>query len=158
MTPSCVIDLPTPRGFVRLRNMARWGDVTPEQARRALSHSVMGICLYDAVAKKEVSKAENKAQEPIRELIGMARLVGDGVFNVYIQDVIVKPCYQRQGLGRIMLKALIVNMTKTLDADCTIGLMAANGQSGFYTQFGFKARPRTGFGAAMSAQLKDLSL
>ena len=31
--------------------------------------------------------------------VGMGRLVGDGVRFVYFQDVIVKPAYQRQGIG-----------------------------------------------------------
>ena len=140
MSTRIAISLPTPSDFTLLRNMVGWGKVTDDQAVATLKHSLSGACLYKA-----------------DELIGMARVVGDGVFNVYIQDVIVKPYCQKQGLGRMMLKALIAHMAHTLPPSCTVGLMAAAGQDGFYTAFGFKTRPRNGFGAGMSAQLKDLS-
>jgi len=86
----------------------------------------------------------------------MARCIGDGVFNVYIQDVVVKPAWRGKGLGQKMMASFISHLKSNLPPDCTIGLMAAHGQDAFYTQFGFISRPTADFGAGMSAQLKDL--
>jgi len=55
-----------------------------------------------------------------------------------------------------MMASFISHLKSNLPADCTIGLMAAHGQTEFYTQFGFISRPTARFGAGMSAQLKDL--
>ena len=33
-------------------------------------------------------------------LIGLARLVGDGLTVVYLQDILIAPDYQRHGVGR----------------------------------------------------------
>lgn len=41
------------------------------------------------------------------ELVGLIRVVGDGLTIIYIQDILVKPTYQRQGIGReLMTKVL----------------------------------------------------
>lgn len=34
------------------------------------------------------------------ELIGLARLVGDGLTIVYLQDILIRPAHQRRGIGR----------------------------------------------------------
>ena len=41
------------------------------------------------------------------ELLGIIRLVGDGYTIVFIQDIIVYPEKQRQGVGSALLKAVI---------------------------------------------------
>lgn len=41
------------------------------------------------------------------ELVGIVRAVGDGQTIVCIQDLIVLPQYQRQGIGTKLLKAVI---------------------------------------------------
>lgn len=133
------INLPSPEDFIRLRSYTSWGCVDVAQAEQALKNSLMGIYL----------RGDD-------ETIAMARIVGDGVFNVYIQDVIVKPSHRRKGLGRNMLSTLITHMKSCLPADCTIGLMAAKEQDGFYTKLGFTSRPSSQFGAGMTAQLKEL--
>lgn len=37
-------------------------------------------------------------------LIGLVRVVGDGLSIVYVQDLLVDPDYQRQGIGSALLK------------------------------------------------------
>ncbi len=132
---------PSPVGFAALRETVGWGDISKDDAKSALEHSLFGISLYDD-----------------EQLIGMARCIGDGVFNVYIQDVIVKPNYRGKGLGSAMIRAFLSHIKPQLPAGCTIGLMAAAGQDEFYMRLGFTKRPNTDFGAGFSAQLKDLSL
>ena len=38
------------------------------------------------------------------EIVGLVRLVGDGFSSVFIQDLIVLPSYQRQGIGSDLMK------------------------------------------------------
>ena len=37
-------------------------------------------------------------------VVGLIRLVGDGFSSVFVQDLIVLPSYQRQGIGRTLVK------------------------------------------------------
>ncbi len=41
------------------------------------------------------------------ELLGLIRVVGDGQTVVYIQDILVFPEYQRQGIGTALVKAVL---------------------------------------------------
>ncbi|MTV78041.1 GNAT family N-acetyltransferase, partial [Streptococcus pneumoniae] len=37
-------------------------------------------------------------------VVGLIRLVGDGFSSVFVQDLIVLPNYQRQGIGSLLMK------------------------------------------------------
>ena len=87
----------------------------------------------------------------------MARAVGDGILNIYIQDVVVAKSYRGQGIGRKLMTALIDDLIRTAPASCMIGLFAAENQDGFYAQFGLAPRPHTGFGPGMHSALSDLA-
>lgn len=41
------------------------------------------------------------------KIVGIIRVVGDGYSIVYIQDIVVLPEYQRQGIGRALLKEIL---------------------------------------------------
>lgn len=41
------------------------------------------------------------------ELTGILRAVGDGCTIIYIQDIIVKEKYQRQGIGRLLINEIM---------------------------------------------------
>ena len=41
------------------------------------------------------------------KLIGVIRIIGDGNFIIYIQDIIVSPSYQGRGVGKLLVKAII---------------------------------------------------
>ena len=142
MLPDITItsELPDAQSFKALRDIAGWGEVSLDQARLALVNSVLGVSAFSA-----------------GQLIGMARLIGDGVLNAYIQDVVIAPDYREQGIGKAVMKTLIADMRHTLPADCTIGLMAAKGQGSFYQSFRFILRPNTDYGAGMFAKLANLT-
>ncbi|MEP6343417.1 MAG: GNAT family N-acetyltransferase [Maricaulaceae bacterium] len=139
MDISTKLSVPSAQDFVRLRDDTTWGSITQEDAQKALDNSLLGVHLRQN-----------------RETIAMCRLVGDGVFNVYIQDVIVKPSLRGKGLGQKMLITLINHMKNSLPTTCTVGLMAAYEQDGFYTRLGFTLRPHSKAGAGMTASLEDL--
>ena len=42
-----------------------------------------------------------------KKLVGLARVVGDGYTIIYIQDILVLEEYQRKGIGRNLLKAIL---------------------------------------------------
>ena len=132
--------LPNALAFKALRNMAGWGDITVEQAQHVLDNSLRGVTAYDG-----------------NDAIGMARVIGDGVLNAYIQDVVIAPNYQGQGVGKAVIMNLISDMKNSLPPSCTIGLLAAVGQEGFYSSFSFITRPDRDYGAGMFAQLADLT-
>ena len=59
----------------------------PEMLEQALSHS---LAIYVALDGDAV--------------VGLIRLVGDGFSSVLVQDLIVLPIYQRQGIGSALMK------------------------------------------------------
>lgn len=69
------------------------------------------------------------------ELVGIIRAVGDGYTVVFIQDILVLPEYQRQGIGSALLKAIVdcyPNVRQIqLTTDCTEKTIA------FYKSIGF---------------------
>ena len=43
------------------------------------------------------------------KIVGLVRLVGDGFSSVFVQDLIVLPSYQRQGIGSSMMKEALAD-------------------------------------------------
>ena len=132
--------MPTPEAFKALRDSAGWGDIGLAQARQILDNTRLGVTAYDG-----------------KMAIGMARVIGDGVINVYIQDVVIAPHYQGKGVGRAVISALISGMRASIPENCTIGLLAAAGQEQFYSSFRFITRPDKDYGAGMFAKLQNLT-
>lgn len=80
------------------------------------------------------------------EIVGMGRLIGDGARIFYIQDLNIKPNYQKQGLGALILTKLLDHV-KNIKSDnsyqsITVGLMSAKDKEEFYKKFGFRKRPK----------------
>jgi ribosomal protein S18 acetylase RimI-like enzyme len=51
------------------------------------------------------------------EVVGCGRVVGDGGLHFYLADIIVRPEYQRQGIGTRIVAALtrfVESLLKTL--------------------------------------------
>ena len=100
-----------------------------ELVERALANN-----LYDVIAVKD------------DEVIGMGRLVGDGVMYWYLQEIVVLPEYQGEGIGTAIVNKLLEYISEhTEEGNFTsVGLTAAEGKEGFYERFGFaKSRGMT---------------
>lgn len=80
----------------------------------------------------------------------MGRVVGDGALYFYLQDIIVKPNYQGQEIGRHIVARLTDNAVARAEVGATIGLMFAKGKENFYKHFGFQERPDVQLGAGMT--------
>lgn len=85
------------------------------------------------------------------EIVGMGRLVGDGARIFYIQDVFIKPEYQRKGIGKLIVEKLIkyIKSNGIKDSNIMVGLMAAKDKEEFYQKLGFRIRPNEKEGNGM---------
>jgi len=81
------------------------------------------------------------------DLVGFGRIISDGVLYALICDLIVKPSYQKQGIGSTLLSKLIARCR--LQQIRVIWLFAAKGKRSFYQNFGFVERPADAPGMQM---------
>ena len=72
------------------------------------------------------------------EIVGIGRVVSDGVYYATIFDVAVHPAVQGQGIGRSLMEAL----KASLPPGVRIHLTSTFGNEGFYARLGY-ARHRT---------------
>ncbi len=115
--------------FIRLKLSAGFRERPVELVERALANN-----LYDVIAVKD------------DEVIGMGRLVGDGAMYWYLQEIVVLPEYQGEGIGTAIVNKLLEYISEhTEEGNFTsVGLTAAEGKEGFYERFGFaKSRGMT---------------
>lgn len=124
---------PCPEDFVRLRAECGWGEISLEAASKALSRSAIDLTCFEG-----------------DDLVGMGRVVGDGVLYFYLQDIIVKPNYRGQQIGREIVAKLTEEALASAEVGATIGLMSAKGKEEFYRHFGFQERPDAHLGAGMT--------
>ena len=76
------------------------------------------------------------------QVIGMGRVIGDGVIMCYIHDLIVMPEFQGRGIGKAIMENLIAYVKDNAlpNTGITIGLLTARGLEKFYGKFGFFIR------------------
>jgi predicted N-acetyltransferase YhbS len=67
----------------------------------------------------------------------------------YLQDVVVDPSYQGQGIGDNLMHEIETYLAKTARKGATIGLLAAKGKESFYRRFGYQQRPNDTLGNGM---------
>jgi GNAT superfamily N-acetyltransferase len=128
-----VEELPPAGEYNRLRAAVGWGTHALPVVTRALSHSLYGVCAFVDGA-----------------LVGMARVIGDGGLVFYIQDVVVLPDYQGQGIGAGLMEAVMQYIQAHACRNSVIGLMSAKGKEDFYRRYGFTARPNERLGSGMT--------
>ena len=85
------------------------------------------------------------------ELIGFSRIIGDKTVFLYIQDIMVKKEYQKQGIGgKIVEYTLdIIREYKKRNSDVRVYLGASKDMEAFYEKYGFLRRPNEFVGAGM---------
>ena len=76
------------------------------------------------------------------QVVGMGRLVGDGVMYFYIQDVAVSPRFQRMGIGQAIVEALLAWVEARSPA--VVGLFATPEAGELNRRHGFSDRDMTG--------------
>jgi ribosomal protein S18 acetylase RimI-like enzyme len=99
-----------------------WSRREPLLIARALANSLAVVSAWDG---------------PL--MVGFARATGDKVFNATIWDVVVRPPYQRRGIGLIVMRELL-NELDSYEIPL-VTLYADPGTDGFYKRFGFLTDP-----------------
>lgn len=131
-----VLDVDT---YLYLRASVGWKKLSQTQAEKALANS-----LYTVYAELDGRP------------VGMGRIVGDGAVICYIQDLIVTPEVQRQGVGRQLIERLknFVHEVSEENTEMMLALMCAKGRENFYEKCGFTARPTQSLGPGMIMYLR----
>ncbi|MGD9979733.1 MAG: GNAT family N-acetyltransferase [Hyphomonadaceae bacterium] len=113
---------PTREEYERLCRAVGWRD--------DVNYAVAGVALDNSLFQI-VAEIDG-------DIVGMARVVGDGAMFFYVQDVAVAPPHQGKGVGTRMIQAirdwLIVNAPPKAQAL----VFEADGKRGFYQELGFE--------------------
>ena len=125
--------LPTAEEYNWLRSLVGWRTYQEEVIEKALPNTLYCVCAYRG-----------------EQLVGMARIIGDGGMVYYIQDVIVIPGCQRQGIGTQLMDQIMAYIRLHASQNSIVGLMSAAGKEAFYEKYGFTVRPTEKFGAGMT--------
>ena len=98
-----------------------WTNYThqPEMLEQALSHSLVIYLALDDDA-----------------VVGLIRLIGDGFSSVFVQDLIVLPSYQRQGIGSALMKEALEDYKEVYQVQLATEQTEKN--VGFYRSMGFE--------------------
>jgi len=124
---------PSVEDYNRLRVAVGWRAYAPDVIETYLPRSLFCTCALDG-----------------GKTVGMARVIGDGGLVFYIQDVIVLPAYQGQGIGGRLMDRVMVYLRFQTHTGSIIGLMSAKGKEPFYEKYGFTVRPTDALGAGMT--------
>ncbi len=121
--------------YLYLRERVNWNKLSSEQARLAIDNSLYFV----------------KAVSSDGSVVGMGRIVGDGAVICYIQDLVVLPEVQHQGVGSLIINELkeYVNGLRRENTTMMLGLMCAKGREPFYEKHGFIGRPTDNLGPGM---------
>ena len=124
----------TVKDYQRLRTSVGWSVLPEQQIEMALKNSLITITVRDQ-----------------GQVVGMCRLVGDGCYICYIQDLVILPEYQGSGIGKSMIERVIayVNQQGFPDTNITLALFSAIGKEEFYQKQGLRIRPSDNRGAGM---------
>ena len=98
-----------------------WTNYTnqPQMLEQALSHSLATYLARDG-----------------EEIVGLVRLIGDGFSSVFVQDLIVLPSYQRQGIGNDLMKEALGDFKDAYQVQLVTEQTEKN--LGFYRSLGFE--------------------
>ena len=123
--------------YAALRTSVGWTNRSESQARQALDRS------FETVIAQETGQT-----------VGMARLVGDGLYLILV-DVVVRPDKQGQGVGRKMVELLLESARAATPAGSrvSIQLISAAGKEPFYEKLGFQRIPSETCGYGMQLLL-----
>ena len=98
-----------------------WTNYTnqPQMLEQALSHSLAIYLARDG-----------------EKIVGLVRLIGDGFSSVFVQDLIVLPSYQRQGIGSTLMKQALADYKDVYKVQLATEQTEKN--LGFYRSLGFE--------------------
>ena len=112
----------TAEQFIELWKSVWNGAPSPEQTRLAMEHTLFRVSVFDG-----------------EKIVAMARVIGDMGLCYYIKDVIVRPEYQKKGIGRMMIDEILsfIRENGVPETDIFVELCAMPDKIPFYERFGF---------------------
>lgn len=119
--------------YCNLRKSVGWLLFSKEQTENALKNSFFTVIAVDD-----------------NEVIGMGRLIGDGMYYM-IADIVVSPPYQKKGVGTSIINTIIdfVGRNTPIGGRSSIQLIAEKGKELFYEKIGFMRIPHDYCGSGM---------
>lgn len=123
---------PSVDDFLLLREKVGWQNVSVSNTKTSLKNSLFHITIYTQ-----------------GQLVGMGRVVGDGVMYFYIQDIAVHPDYQGLRIGAVIMEQIEIYLSNTAVANATVGLLSVKGKEAFYARYGYITRPNASLGHGM---------
>lgn len=85
------------------------------------------------------------------ETVGMARAVGDGLQYAYVQDVIVHPDHDGEGIATALVERLVELLRPAPGAELFVGLFASDEAVGVYESVGFTSEGALGMHRRLSS-------
>jgi predicted GNAT family N-acyltransferase len=124
--------LPTAAEYIGLRSKMGWGAIDEQTAVKTLQAAAFTACLRHH-----------------GRLIGLARVMGDGVLYFFLADVIVDSEFRGAGHGDRLMQAVMAYFDRNAKPGATIALIALKELEFFYERFGFVRCPDGAFGTGM---------
>lgn len=106
--------------YVSLRLKTGMGTKDLSKTEIALKHSLFIVSLWE----------DDK-------LIGFGRIVGDQGITYVVSDIMVDPDYQRNGLGKVIMREIDSYLNKNTDENAYVCLIANKPADKLYYQFNF---------------------
>ena len=98
-----------------------WTNYTnqPQMLSQSLTHSLAIYLAHDG-----------------EKIVGLVRLIGDGFSSVFVQDLLVLPSYQRQGIGSTLMKQALSDYKDAYQVQ--LATEETEKTLGFYRSLGFE--------------------
>lgn len=114
----------TAKEFIKLWQSVWDGAPSLEQTALAMRNSIFRVSIFDG-----------------EKIVAMARMIGDFGLCYYIKDVVVRPEYQRRGIGKMLVREMLdfVKEHGTKNTEISVELCAMPEKIPFYEKFGFAA-------------------
>lgn len=108
--------------ILRLYSSVGWTTYTdhPQALRQGFQNSLLVLAAYES-----------------DDLLGIIRVVGDGVTIVFVQDLLVFPEKQRKGIGSALMKAVLERYSDVRQIEVTTDNTPRT--TAFYKALGFSA-------------------
>lgn len=92
-----------------------------------------------------------------KEIIGIVRIIGDGVYSFYLNDFIINLKYQKQGFGSKLLKYIYKYLSEQINHKSifSISLLASKNTETFYIKNGFRVQPDMNNGPGMKIYVRE---
>lgn len=119
--------------YVSLRSSVGWNNFAKEYVSESICRAILNITVTDD-----------------KETIAMGRLIGDGIYYLIV-DVVVVPEFQGHGIGSAIIDMLLkyVEEHTPIGGRASVQLIAEKGKEDFYINRGFKLIPHEFCGSGM---------